>query len=190
MFLSVVLSYSCHPVIFAECWAILYVLVIKLTKEMRRRVWRGRDCDGGIGKGQIADCTRGPKPTSLSYIHLGSSVCHPVCHPVIFLSYSCHSCGTLSYSLCLRNQTGHRDEREGFEREGYRWRDRRGRDWRGRVWIDFSLYKPNLINKNVHSATCSCSVKLYKQWFTLADFFSQTGIFAWFSLHIINFAVV
>ena len=24
---------------------------------------------------------------------------------------------------------------------------------------------------NVHSATYSCSVELYKQWFTLADFF-------------------
>ncbi len=29
---------------------------------------------------------------------------------------------------------------------------------------------------NVHSATCSCSIELYKQWYTLADF-SQTGIF-------------
>ena len=29
---------------------------------------------------------------------------------------------------------------------------------------------------NVHRATCSCSVELYKQWFTLADF-CQTGIF-------------
>jgi hypothetical protein len=26
---------------------------------------------------------------------------------------------------------------------------------------------------NVHSATCSCSVELYKQWFTLADFFPK-----------------
>ncbi len=35
---------SCHiPVVVAERWAILYVLVIKLTKETRRRVWRGRD---------------------------------------------------------------------------------------------------------------------------------------------------
>jgi hypothetical protein len=62
---------------------------------------------------------------------------------------------------------------------------------------------------NVHSATCSCYVELYKQWSTFADFFptpavamlnyissgillrifSQTGIFAGFSLHIINFAV-
>ncbi len=37
----VILS-SCHPVILsvvvAECWVILYILVIKLTKEMRRRV--------------------------------------------------------------------------------------------------------------------------------------------------------
>ena len=25
-------------------------------------------------------------------------------------------------------------------------------------------YKPNLINMNVHSATCSCSIELNKQW--------------------------
>ncbi len=57
----------------------------------------------------------------LSYIHLGSSVCHPVCHPVI-LSYSCHSCVTLSYSLCYiyssNHQTDRVDETEGFEKEG------------------------------------------------------------------------
>jgi hypothetical protein len=53
----------------------------------------------------------------LSYIYLGSSVCHHVCHPVIFLS-SCHSCGTLSYSLCFNNQTDPGDETEGFQREG------------------------------------------------------------------------
>jgi hypothetical protein len=41
---------------------------------------------------------------------------------------------------------------------------------------------------NVHSATCSCSVELYKLWYTLADFF-PTGIFAGFSLHIINLAI-
>ncbi len=47
--------------------------------------------------------TRGQNPL-LSYIYLRSSVCHiPVCHPVILSS--CHSCGTLSYSLCLSNQT-------------------------------------------------------------------------------------
>jgi hypothetical protein len=61
---------------------------------------------------------------SFKYIHLGSSVCHI---PVVFLS-SCHSCGTLSYSLCFSNQTDQGDERKGFEREGYRWRDRRWRD--------------------------------------------------------------
>ncbi len=45
------------------------------------------------------------------------SSCLSSCHiPVIFLS-SCHSCGTLSYSLCLSNQTDQGDEREGFERE-------------------------------------------------------------------------
>jgi hypothetical protein len=32
-------------------------------------------------------------------------------------------------------------------------------------------------------------MELYRQCFTLADFFSQTGIFAGFSLHIINLAV-
>jgi hypothetical protein len=54
---------------------------------------------------------------NLSYIYLGSSVCHPVCRPVIFLS-SCHSCGTLSYSLCFSNQADQGDETEGFEGEG------------------------------------------------------------------------
>ncbi len=37
------------------------------------------------------------------------------CHPVILSS--CHSCGTLSYSLCSSNQTDQGDEREGFEWE-------------------------------------------------------------------------
>jgi hypothetical protein len=46
---------SCRPVIIAERWAILHVLVIKLTKETRRRVWRGKDWDGEIEKGQIAE---------------------------------------------------------------------------------------------------------------------------------------
>ncbi len=102
-----------------------------------------RSCNGGEGRAaprlgwqwvQKDGCAQRtgaharPNPTSLSYIYLGSSVCHPVCHPVIFLSYSCHSCRTLSYSLCLSNQTDQGDEREGFEREGYRWRDRRWRD--------------------------------------------------------------
>ncbi len=77
--------------------------------------------------------TRGQNPLVI-YIHLGSSVCHPVCRPVILSSChpvilsSCHSCGTLKYSLCLSNQTDQGDEREGFEREGYRWRNRRCRD--------------------------------------------------------------
>ncbi len=39
----------------AERSAILLVLIIKLTKETRRRVWRGRDMEGEIGKGQIGD---------------------------------------------------------------------------------------------------------------------------------------
>ncbi len=40
-------------VTIAEGTAILLVLVIKLTKETRRRAWIGRDTDGEIGKGQI-----------------------------------------------------------------------------------------------------------------------------------------
>ncbi len=42
-------------VTFAERTAILLVLVIKLTKETRRRAWRGRDRDGEIRKGQIEE---------------------------------------------------------------------------------------------------------------------------------------
>ncbi len=29
---------------------------------------------------------------------------------------------------------------------------------------------------NVHSATCSCSVELYKQWYALADFLPNWDI--------------
>jgi hypothetical protein len=42
-------------VTIAERSAILLVLAIKLTKETRRRVWRGRDRDGEIGKRQIVE---------------------------------------------------------------------------------------------------------------------------------------
>jgi hypothetical protein len=45
----------CVCVTIAERTAILLVLVIKLTKETRRRVWRGRDRDEEIGKGQIIE---------------------------------------------------------------------------------------------------------------------------------------
>ena len=41
---------------------------------------------------------------------------------------------------------------------------------------DFSLFKPNLKNMYVHSATCSCSVELYKLWYTLADFLPNWDI--------------
>ncbi len=51
--------------------------------------------------------------------------------------------------------------------------------------IDFFLLKPNLISMNVHSATCSCSVELYISSGRLWRIFSQTGIFAGFSLIII-----
>ena len=42
-------------VTIAERSAVLLVLIIKLTKETRRRVWRGRDRDGEIGKRQIIE---------------------------------------------------------------------------------------------------------------------------------------
>ncbi len=102
------------------------------------------------------------------------------CRPVILSS--CHIRGTLSYSLCFSDQTDQGNETEGLEREGLRWRDRKETDRRGRVWRDFSLFKPNLRNMNVHSATCSYSVELYKLWYTLADFFPKLVHFAGFSL--------
>ncbi len=45
----------CVSQFVAERSAILLVLVIKLTKETRRRAWRERDRDGEIGKGQIRE---------------------------------------------------------------------------------------------------------------------------------------
>jgi hypothetical protein len=42
--------------------------------------------------------------------------------------------------------------------------------------MDFTLFMPNLINMNVHSAICSWSVELYQQWYTLADFLSNWDI--------------
>jgi hypothetical protein len=41
----------CVSQFVSERSAILFVLAIKLTKETRRRVWRGRDRDGEIWKG-------------------------------------------------------------------------------------------------------------------------------------------
>jgi hypothetical protein len=38
------------------------------------------------------------------------------------------------------------------------------------------IVKPNIINMNVHSATCSCSIELYKHWYSLADFFPNWNI--------------
>ncbi len=42
----------CVSQVVAERSAILLVLIIKLTKETRRRVWRGRDMDGEIREGE------------------------------------------------------------------------------------------------------------------------------------------
>jgi hypothetical protein len=38
------------------------------------------------------------------------------------------------------------------------------------------LLKPNIINMNVHSATCSCSIDLDKLWYTLVDFLPNRDI--------------
>jgi hypothetical protein len=62
-----------------------------------------------------------PKPTSFiiysSRVLCLSYSCLSSCRPVIFLS-SCHSCGTLSYSLCFSDQTDQGNETEGLEMEG------------------------------------------------------------------------
>jgi hypothetical protein len=71
----------------------------------------------------------------------------------------------------------------------YRWWDRRWKDCRGRVLRDFSLFKPNLINMNVHCATCSCSVELYKLWYTLADFLPNCNFRGVFSIYSIKLGV-
>ncbi len=42
--------------------------------------------------------------------------------------------------------------------------------------MDFSLLKPNMRNIKVHSATSSCSIELYKQRYTLADFLPNWDI--------------
>jgi hypothetical protein len=47
----------------------------------------------------------------------------------------------------------------------------------------FILFKPNLINMNVQSATGSCSVELYKLWYTLADFLPNWNFRGVFSLY-------
>ena len=45
----------CVSQFVSERSAILLVLAIKLTKERRRRVWRGRDGDGEIGDGKMEE---------------------------------------------------------------------------------------------------------------------------------------
>jgi hypothetical protein len=54
--------------------------------------------------------------------------------------------------------------------------------------MDFTLFMPNLTNMNVHSAICSWSVELYKQWHTLADFLSNWDISRGF-LYILNYPI-
>jgi hypothetical protein len=47
----------------------------------------------------------------------------------------------------------------------------------------FFIKSPTLINKKVHSATCSCSIELYKQWYTLADFLPKWNFRGVFSVN-------
>ncbi len=63
--------YVCVSQFVAERSAILLVLSIKLTKETRRRVWRGRDRDGEIGKRQIVEFPVLPAVALLNYISSG-----------------------------------------------------------------------------------------------------------------------
>ncbi len=49
---------------------------------------------------------------------------------------------------------------------------------------DFSLFKPKLRSMQVHSATYSCSVELYQQWYTLADFQSNWNFRGVFSTNV------
>ncbi len=95
---------------------------------------------------------------------------------VLCLSYSCHipviflsSCRPVIAAerwaildVLIIKQTKE-DETEGLEREGLeRERLEMGKLRRDGVnTVDLSLFKPNLININVHNATCSCSVELY-----------------------------
>jgi hypothetical protein len=67
----------CVSQFVAERSAILLVLEIKLTKETRRRVWRGRDRDGEIGKRQIVEggCERLFIVEAKHEKHVGSQ-CH------------------------------------------------------------------------------------------------------------------
>ncbi len=85
-------------------------------------VWRRSDVEINLGDTAYINLRVWPEEIQeisyLSYIYLGSSVCLSSCHIPVVLSYSCRSCGTLSYSLCFSNQTDQGDETEGFEREG------------------------------------------------------------------------
>jgi hypothetical protein len=51
--------------------------------------------------------------------------------------------------------------------------------------MDFSLFQPNLINMNVHSATFRCSIELYVSSgiCTLADFFPNWDFRGVFSIY-------
>jgi hypothetical protein len=55
--------------------------------------------------------------------------------------------------------------------------------------MDFSLFKPNLINMKAHSATCRCSLEPYKLWYTSADFLPNWDISRGFLKISLAFAV-
>jgi hypothetical protein len=59
-------------------------------------------------------------------------------------------------------------ERDRLEREGVK---------------RLSLLKPYIRKIKVHSATCSCSIELYKQWYTLPNFFPNWNFRGVFSIY-------
>jgi hypothetical protein len=83
----------------------------------------------------------------LSYIHLGSSVCHPVCRPVIFLSFSCRPvivAERWAILYVLVTKLTKETRRRVWRWRDFRWRDGKEKDRRGRVWKEFSWFKPKL----------------------------------------------
>jgi hypothetical protein len=47
----------------------------------------------------------------------------------------------------------------------------------------FIVYAKPIMNMNVHSVICSCSVELYTLWYTLADFLPNWNFRGVFSIY-------
>ncbi len=117
---------ACHPhtskLKFRHLGAVLWKRIRKM--KIVTVLWRFRfgtlSVLTGLPKSLLRIRINKFMPIYLSYIYLGSSVCHPVCHPVILSSCHpvCRCCGTLGKSLCFSNQTDEGDKTEGLEMEG------------------------------------------------------------------------